>query len=46
MTRFSFTLPVVPQDGDAAKSQTQLDEDGDMIVLRPTQHVVLIGDAG
>ena len=45
VTRFSFTLPV-PQDGSAAKSQAELDEDGDMIVVRRAQHVILIGKTG
>ncbi|CAI8053244.1 Methyltransferase-like protein 22 [Geodia barretti] len=44
VTRFSFTLPV-PQDGSAAKSQAELDEDGDMIVVRRAQHVILIEHA-
>ena len=37
MTRFTFTQP---RDGP---HEAELDKDGDMVVVRKTQHVVCIG---
>ena len=44
MSRFSFTVPLERMTNPGIKDQAKLDEDGDLLLTRKNQHLLLLGN--
>ena len=44
MSRFSFSVPLERMTNQGIKDQAKLDEDGDLLLNRRNQHLLLLGN--